>query len=66
LEDVVKDLPPVIKEFNESQQNRSGLPLEGGSENKQPVGAFYTDTKVDVGQPTLLPKFVEEHLEEIK
>uniref|UniRef100_A0A915E812 3-hydroxyanthranilate 3,4-dioxygenase n=1 Tax=Ditylenchus dipsaci TaxID=166011 RepID=A0A915E812_9BILA len=62
LEDVVKDLPPVIKEFKDSPQNKSGADSQLAS---PPAGSYSTDENVTVSEPIALSDFIDRHMLEI-
>ncbi|KAI6241929.1 hypothetical protein M3Y99_00268300 [Aphelenchoides fujianensis] len=61
LKDVVKDLPPVIRAFNESDEKRSGRPGAGSFERKAP----YEPKPVELPAPLNLAAYIDEHLAEI-
>jgi len=62
LDDVVKDLPPVIKEFQQSEENKTGTPKQL---SQPPADSFTSDATVSVQRPIVLSEFIDEHLEAI-
>lgn len=62
LDDVVKDIPPVIKKFHASEECKTGMPGEGTrieAPQFEPISR-----KLD--EPTPLNEFIDENLGEIK
>lgn len=62
LTDVVKDLPPVIKQFNESEANKTGKPIEDSFVGEAP----YKPSSVKLPQPINMADYIDKHLDEIK
>lgn len=62
LEDVVKDLPPLIKQFHASEEGKSGKP--GGGTRLAPPKFEPTPRKLDA--PIQLDDFINKNFEEIK
>lgn len=60
LNDVVKDLPPIMREFREKQAETLRQVQD------PPARAFQPNFDVHVPEPILLSSFIDEHLEEIK
>jgi 3-hydroxyanthranilate 3,4-dioxygenase len=61
LEDVVKDLPPLIKEFMGSQEHQSGKP----SANSRIREAPFEPQKGEMARPIALSDYIDKHLEDI-
>ncbi|KAI6189878.1 hypothetical protein M3Y97_00055900 [Aphelenchoides bicaudatus] len=61
LSDVVKDLPPVIKQFNESEANKTGKPTNDSFACEPP----YKPKSLKLAQPINMAKYIDEHLDEI-
>ncbi|CAD5223943.1 unnamed protein product [Bursaphelenchus okinawaensis] len=61
LNDVVKDLPPVIKEFNESQEKFTNTPGDSSFTTK----AAFKPSKVELVEPITLSKFINENIDKI-
>uniref|UniRef100_A0AC35FLQ0 Uncharacterized protein n=1 Tax=Panagrolaimus sp. PS1159 TaxID=55785 RepID=A0AC35FLQ0_9BILA len=63
LKDVVKDLPPIIKEFNESEEAKTGKP---GPKAKLQEPAYETDKSKKLADPIDLNKFINDNLAAIE
>jgi 3-hydroxyanthranilate 3,4-dioxygenase len=63
LKDVVKDLPPIIKEFNESEEAKTGKP---GPKAKLQEPAYETDKSKKLADPIDLTKFINDNLAAIE
>jgi hypothetical protein len=63
LKDVVKDLPPFIKEFNESEENKTGRRGEGSFVGEK---AAYKPKDVTLPKPINLDDYIHKNLDEIK
>uniref|UniRef100_A0A1I7X0J0 3-hydroxyanthranilate 3,4-dioxygenase n=1 Tax=Heterorhabditis bacteriophora TaxID=37862 RepID=A0A1I7X0J0_HETBA len=67
LTDVVKDLPPLIKNFHESEECRTG-----GNNKRTPgpksflITAPYEPRNISLDRPINLEKFIEDHKDELK
>jgi len=61
LSDVVKDLPPVIRQFNESEANKNGKPTK----DSFVVDAPYKPKELELTQPINLSNYIDQHLDEI-
>uniref|UniRef100_A0A914YB84 3-hydroxyanthranilate 3,4-dioxygenase n=1 Tax=Panagrolaimus superbus TaxID=310955 RepID=A0A914YB84_9BILA len=59
LNDVVKDLPPIIKEFKESEEAKTGKP---GPKAKLQEPAYQTDKSRKLADPIDLNKFINDNL----
>jgi 3-hydroxyanthranilate 3,4-dioxygenase len=62
LSDVVKDLPPVIKEFNESEAKKTGKPTKDSFVGEPP----YKPKFLKLSQPINMSSYIDQHLDEIK
>lgn len=62
LKDVVKDLPPRIKEFFGSDEFKSNTPGEGSKTREAP----FVPRQIALAPPINLNDFIEKHLGEIK
>ncbi|CAJ0950355.1 unnamed protein product, partial [Mesorhabditis belari] len=62
LTDVVKDLPPVIKEFKESDECQTGQP----GANSFRINAPFEPRSTDLGSPIKLEQFLKENEEKLR
>jgi len=63
LEDVVKDLPLVIRAFQASEESKTGKPAS--SQPGTPEGSFQPDSSPALGSPFNLGAFIDDHLSEL-
>ncbi|KAI6186624.1 hypothetical protein M3Y98_00153000 [Aphelenchoides besseyi] len=61
LKDVVKDLPPVIRKFNESAEKANGKPGDGSFEREAP----YKPKNLKLPSPINLAEYIDKNLTEI-
>jgi 3-hydroxyanthranilate 3,4-dioxygenase len=59
LKDVVKDLPPIIAEFNQSEEAKTGKP---GPKAKTGKAAYETDKNRKLADPIDLKKFIDDNI----
>ena len=64
LDDVVKDLPPVINAFKASEEFKTGTRAPDHQE-AHPEGSFHPDPTAVLGSPINLGSFIDEHLSEL-
>lgn len=60
--DVVKDLPPVIKQFNESEANKTGKPTK----DSFVCEAHYKLKLLTLAEPINISNYIDQHLDDIK
>lgn len=60
--DVVKDLPPVIKQFNESEANKTGKPTK----DSFVCEAHYKLKILTLAEPINISNYIDQHLDDIK
>ncbi|XP_046849038.1 3-hydroxyanthranilate 3,4-dioxygenase-like isoform X2 [Xenia sp. Carnegie-2017] len=61
--DLGKDLVPIVKSFFESEQYRTGIPIDGTITDSPP---FQLDKTTELASPFLLQKWVDENKDEIR